>query len=133
MIGETKDAGWQVGLRRTVPHDADAVWALLLAPEGQRVWLGGVADLEPGRPFAFEDGTRGEVRVHRPGSHVRLTWQPPELDEPSVVQVRVLPAKRGATLSFHQERLAGPQERAAMRERWERVAEALASRLAPSR
>jgi hypothetical protein len=104
--------------------------ALLLSPEGQRVWLGGVAGLSPGERFAFADGTRGEVRVHRPGSHVRLTWQPPGFAAPSVVQVRVLPPRGGVTLSFHQERLAGPQERAAMRERWERVAEALAARLA---
>ena len=130
MIGETKDAGWQVGLRRTVRCEPEEVWALLLSPEGQRVWLGGVADLAPGEAFAFDDGTRGEVRVHRPGSHMRMTWQPPELTQPSVLQVRVLPARSGATLSFHQERLPGPQARAAMRERWARVAETLASRLA---
>ena len=99
------DAGYQIGVRRTLPASEERLWALLRSPEGQRVWLGGVTDLEPGSRFAFADGIRGEIRVHRPWSHLRLTWQLPAWEAPSIVQVRVLAARSGATLSFHQDHL----------------------------
>jgi uncharacterized protein YndB with AHSA1/START domain len=129
-VGRTLDAGYQIGVRRTLPVSEERLWALLLSPEGQRLWLGGVTDLEPGTKFVFPDGTRGEVRVHRPWSHLRLTWQPPAWDAPSFVQVRVLPARSGATtLSFHQDHLEGPTERAEMKARWEEAVGRLAALL----
>ena len=115
--GRTKDAGWEIGVRRTVPAEVDEVWALLRSPEGTAAWMGGPVAIAEG-PYRLEDGTDGEVRVDEPGSHIRLTWRPPGREEPTVVQVRVLPAASGATIAFHQERLDGPEEREAMRERW---------------
>ena len=129
-VGRTLDAGYQIGVRRTLPVSEERLWALLLSPEGQRLWLGGVADLEPGTRFVFPDGTQGEIRIYRSWSHLRLTWQPPAWEAPSFVQVRVLPARRGATtLSFHQDHLKGPAERAEMKARWENVVGSLAALL----
>jgi len=122
--GRTKDAGWEIGVRRTVPADVDVVWALLRSPEGTEAWLGGPVEIAPG-PYRLDDGTDGEVRVDEPGSHVRLTWRPPGREEPTVVQLRVLPAASGATIAFHQERLDGPEEREAMRARWVAVIDRL--------
>ena len=51
----------------------------------------------------------------------RSTWHRPEWDEPSYVQVRVIPARTGTTLSFHQDHLAGPSDREAMKAHWEQV------------
>ncbi len=127
--GLTRDAGWQIGVRRTVPAGVDEVWALLRSPEGTAAWLGGPVEIAPG-PYRLDDGTDGEVRVDEPGSHVRLTWRPPGREEPTVVQVRVLPAATGATIAFHQERLGGPEEREAMRERWVAVIARLEAMLA---
>jgi uncharacterized protein YndB with AHSA1/START domain len=127
-VGCTLDAGYQIGVRRTLPVSEARLWALLRSPEGQRLWLGGVTDLEPGTRFSFPEGTQGEIRVHRPWSHLRLTWQPPAWEAPSFVQLRVLPARSGATtLSFHQDHLRGPAERAEMQARWEAVAGSLAA------
>jgi uncharacterized protein YndB with AHSA1/START domain len=127
--GRTLDAGYQIGVRRTLPVPEERLWALLLSPEGLGVWLGGVTDLEPGARFVFADGTRGEIRVNRPWSHLRLTWQLPTWEAPSIVQARVLAARSGATLSFHQDHLRGPAERAEMKARWEGVIERLAALL----
>jgi uncharacterized protein YndB with AHSA1/START domain len=127
--GRTLDAGYQIGVRRTLPVSEEHLWALLLSPAGLDAWLGGVADLEPGSRFAFADGTRGEIRVNRPWSHLRLTWQPPAWEAPSILQVRVLAARSGATLSFHQDHLRGPTERAEMKARWEGVIERLTTLL----
>jgi len=127
--GLTRDAGWEIGVRRTVPVEVDAVWTLLRSPEGTAVWLGGPAAIAVG-PYRLDDGTEGEIRVDEPGSHIRLTWRPPGRGEPTVVQVRVLPARTGATIAFHQERLDGPREREAMRERWTAVIARLREMLA---
>jgi uncharacterized protein YndB with AHSA1/START domain len=128
-VGKTADAGYQIGVRRTLASPEERVWAVLLSPEGLRIWLGGVAELVAGKPFAFKDGTSGQVRVHKPWSHLRLTWRHPALERPSVLQVRVIPARTGTTLSIHQEQLAGPAVRADMKAHWEQVINRLAELL----
>jgi uncharacterized protein YndB with AHSA1/START domain len=129
--GRTKDAGWEIGVRRTVPARVDDVWALLRSPEGTAIWLGGPADLAPG-PYRLDDGTEGEVRADAPGSHIRLTWRPPGAAAPSTIQVRVTEAASGATIAFHHERLADADERERMRRRWVDVIDRLRERLPAS-
>jgi uncharacterized protein YndB with AHSA1/START domain len=127
--GKTADAGYQIGVRRRVPASEERVWAALLSSAGLRIWLGGVAPVEEGARFAFPNGTSGEIRVYQPWSHVRLTWRRPDWDAPSYLQVRVIPARTGTTLSFHQDHLRGPADRTAMRAHWEQVIEQLRARL----
>ncbi|MGH2350548.1 MAG: SRPBCC family protein [Chloroflexota bacterium] len=127
--GKTADAGYQIGVRRTVPASEERVWAVLLSPAGLRIWLGGVSKLEEGTRFSFRNGISGEIRVNRPWSHLRLTWQRPDWEAPSYLQVRVLPARTGATLSFHQDHLRGPAERKEMKAHWEQVVERLSEKL----
>ncbi len=131
-VGRTATAGWEVGVRRTVAADREAVWELLRSPEGMEIWLGGAIALEVG-PYRLEDGTDGQVRVNEPGSHIRLTWRPPGWEEPSTLQVRVLPAATGTTIAFHQEGLADAMARDLMRERWIGVIEELRGRLSSAR
>jgi uncharacterized protein YndB with AHSA1/START domain len=126
-VGSTADAGYQIGVRRTVPASEERVWARLLSPAGLQIWLGGFSGVDAGMQFAFPSGVSGEIRVYKPWSHLRLTWRKPEWDAPSVLQVRVIPARTGTTLSFHQDHLHGPAERAAMKAHWERVIEDLAA------
>jgi uncharacterized protein YndB with AHSA1/START domain len=93
-----------------------------------RAWLGGGAGVEwePGRTYALADGAAGEVRVVSPGSHLRLTWRPAGWERASLIQVRVLPAARGATLSFHQEHLPDAAARERRREHFAAAQDALA-------
>jgi uncharacterized protein YndB with AHSA1/START domain len=128
-VGKTADAGYQIGVRRTVPVSEERVWARLLSSAGLQIWLGGDSSVDEGTRFAFPSGISGEVRVYKPWSHLRLTWRKPEWDAPSVLQVRVIPARTGTTLSFHQDHLRGPAERTAMKVHWERVIEDLAAEL----
>ncbi|WP_154734502.1 SRPBCC domain-containing protein [Conexibacter sp. W3-3-2] len=124
-IGRTRDAGWQCGVRRTVAGvDPTGAWARLASAEGTAIWLGGPVALEPG-PYALADGREGEIRVVRPGSHVRLTWQAAPGDPDTTLQLRVLPARTGTTVAVHQERLADAEQRAQMLAHWEGVLDAL--------
>ena len=49
-VGRTKDAGFQIGVSRTVPHDAAAVWELLTSSVGLAVWLGELTEPHGSRP-----------------------------------------------------------------------------------
>ena len=100
-VGKTKDAGWEIGVSRTVPFSLEEAWARV---EDPTAWLG-----EP-----TED-----VRSHRPLDRVRVGWKG------TIVQVVVRPAKSGTTVSFHQERLPGPEERERQRAHWKGVLDRL--------
>lgn len=128
-VGKTASVGYQIGVSRTLPYTEEEIWALLLSPDGLWVWLGGPAEIAAGAPFRLANGTTGEIRVYKPWSHLRLTWQPAGWPAPSTLQVRVNPAHQRTTLSFHQDHLAGPAERAAMKAHWEGVIEELAEML----
>ena len=126
-VGKTADVGYQIGVRRTLPCDEEALWSLILSPEGQTIWLGGAIDLADGARYALDNGTVGQVRVYKPWSHIRLTWQPRGWARPSTVQVRVITASRGTTLSFHQDQLVDATTRTAMKAHWEEVIARLAA------
>ena len=134
-VGLTRDAGWQVGVSRTLPLDLDAAWALLLSPAGLAAWLGDDLPALPqaaGEPYTTAGGTTGEIRSRREHDRVRVTWRPPGREAPATLQATVRPAARGASIGLHAEHLTGPEEREALRARWitalERLADAGASR-----
>ena len=119
--GVTKDAGVQIGVRRTVPSDPARTWTYLLSPEGRALWLGNAPAMEwrKGAEFETADGTTGRVSVFAPPQHLRITWQPRGWDRPSRVQLRCLPAGGGrTTIAFHQEMLEDVYIRELMRRRW---------------
>ncbi|GAA2074356.1 SRPBCC domain-containing protein [Streptomyces albiaxialis] len=125
--GLTKDAGWQIGVSRTLPHPPSAVWEFVSGPEGLALWLGPGAELTPerGAPYRTADGVEGEVRGYRPGDRIRVTYGP------TTVQVAVSPAGDGtrAVLRLHQERMASREERERQRAHWRDVAARIAAAL----
>ena len=127
VLGETADTGFQVGVRRTLPLSMDDAWRLLTSPHGVREWLGDASGfaLEKGATYTTTGGAAGEVRVAKPGSHLRVTWRPPGWARASTIQVRVMPAGAKTTLSFHEEHLPGAAEREARRRHYEAVLDAL--------
>lgn len=112
-VGMTKDAGWEIGVRRTVELTPGEAWQLVTSPAGRRCWLGEVEGwaLEPGAAYHLPEGTHGEIRVVS-ASHLRITWQPPGWERPSTIQVRVNANGPRAVIAFHQEHLPGQAERA---------------------
>jgi uncharacterized protein YndB with AHSA1/START domain len=133
-LGQTADGAFQIGVRRTLPIAIDDAWRLVTSAEGVRAWLGDAPGLawEKGETYAIPDGAAGEVRVFEPGSHLRMTWQPPGWAKPSTIQVRVLPAGERTTISFHQERLPGAAEREERRRHFEAALDALQRRAGAS-
>jgi uncharacterized protein YndB with AHSA1/START domain len=123
--GKTKDAGWEVGVRRTVAAPVETVWDFLLG-EGLPLWLGNVTlTLEKGAEYATDDDISGRILSYTPGLRIRLSWQPGEWDHDSTLQLTVRATDAGTTIGFHQEQLSGREERKIMLGHWKEVVEQL--------
>lgn len=126
-VGKTKNQGWEIGVRRTFPIGTGRAWVLLMTQPGLSLWLG--QGVEPafkkGDVYKTQEGTTGEIRSFSEGSLIRMTWQPKEWDFASTLQIRVIPAKTGATISVHHEKLENGDQREAMRLHWSAVLDKL--------
>lgn len=122
-VGETASTGFQIGVRRTVPLALDDAWRLVTSPKGVRAWLGDTPGLawEKGAAYTAADGAWGEVRVVKEGSHVRVTRLALGEKRASTIQVRVIPASTGTTISFHEEHLPDAEAREERRGHYEAV------------
>jgi uncharacterized protein YndB with AHSA1/START domain len=128
----TRDAGWQIGVSKTVDHPVEDVWSFITSPEGIAIWLGGGVTVlpEPGEGYETTDGVRGETRSLRDLDRLRLTWQPTGWRHETTLQLTVSPAGAGrARLGVHQERLANAEERGQQRTHWRGVINALVAAL----
>jgi len=123
MIGQTKTAGFQIGVRRTFSISVQDAWDFLTSEQGQSIWLGEACPLQltEGVSYTTPRGTRGVIRVVNPGVNVRLTWQPQEWQHASTIQIRTIPSGANTVISFHQEGLPGAKDRASMRHHWQQV------------
>ena len=122
-VGKTKGQGWEIGVRKTFPVGTGRLWETLMTQPGLGYWLGtGIdADFQKGDTYKTTEGTTGDIRSFEAGSLIRMTWQPPDSGVMSTLQIRVMPAKKGSTLSFHHEKLRDATQREAMRQHWSAV------------
>lgn len=129
-VGKTKDVGYQVGARMTIPVEQQTVWKFLTTGNGLGIWLGetSVSRLSKGVAFELPDGTSGQVRVFST-SHLRMSWQPSGWQRPSTIQVRAIPKKNKTVVAFHQEHLPGPEERKKRKTFYKEALEAIARKL----
>lgn len=131
-VGRTRDAGWQIGVSKTINRPVGEVWDFITSPEGIAIWLGdGVTVLsDRGAGYETATGVRGETRSFRELDRVRLTWQPPDWTHDTTLQLTVSSAGEGrARLVVHQERLADATEREQQRRHWQGVVNALVDAL----
>jgi len=105
VTGQTKDAGWQVGARRTLPLELDQAWDLLTTSPWLQRWSG-LTVLDAGDPAVRSLTAQCVVRVR--------TAQ-------SLVQLRLQPAASGTTLAFHEEHLPDEQARSRRKDHWARL------------
>ena len=126
-VGETADAGFQVGVQRTVDTTVAETWELLTSrPE---LWLGDGAEVAfaAGERYETPDAA-GEIRVVKPADRLRLTWQPEGWPAPATLQLTVSERGPGKTvINVHLEKLPDGDAREAMRARWRATLERLAA------
>lgn len=123
MIGQTKTAGFQIGVRRTFSISVQDAWDFLTSEQGQSIWLGEACPLQliEGATYTTPKGTEGVIRVVNPGVNVRLTWQPKAWQHASTIQIRIISSGANTVISFHQEGLPGAKERESRRHHWQQV------------
>ena len=132
IIGQTKDAGFQIGVRKTFAVPVELAWEFLFSSKGLSTWLGKltIEEIEVGRPYKTKEGIEGKVNVFKPYSHIRLTWKPKDWTNTSSLQIRVIDSKGKSTISFHQDKLLSSKQRAEMKTYWSKVIEKINSELA---
>lgn len=121
-VGVTKDAGVQIGVRRTWAVNKEQLWHFLLSRRGLSLWIGNVSEFRPQKGFEFfsEEGVSGKLTVVQPFQKLRMTWKRPEWEKPSRLQMYLLSANSGkTTLAIHQEMLEDVYVRELMRRFWE--------------
>jgi uncharacterized protein YndB with AHSA1/START domain len=123
VVGQTKDAGFQIGVRKTVAVPIEAVWNFLFSEAGLSCWLGNISfeNFELGKPYKTEEEIEGKVNVFKPGSHIRVTWKPKHWTNASNLQIRVIASKGKTTISFHQDKLLDSKQRDEMKKYWDTV------------
>jgi len=135
-VGHTRDAGWEIGVSKTIHRPVGEVWDFVTSPAGIALWLGeGVTLLsEPGAGYETTTGVQGEMRSFRDLDRLRLTWQPADWAHDTTLQlaVRATGTDR-TTLVVHQERLVDASEREQQRRHWQGVVAALADALTDDR
>jgi uncharacterized protein YndB with AHSA1/START domain len=132
QVGRTRDAGWQIGVSKTIDRPVEDVWTFITSPAGVAIWLGEGVTVSPERGEGYETatGVRGETRSFHELDRIRLTWQPPDWSHDTTLQLVVTSAGEGRTrLGVHQERLAGAAEREQQRRHWQAVVTAIVAAL----
>jgi len=122
-VGKTKGQGWEIGIRKTFPVGTGRIWEALMTQPGLGYWLGNGVETEfqKGDTYKTTEGTTGDIRSYEAGRLIRVTWQPRDADLPSTLQIRIIPAKRGSTLSIHHEKLLNGEQRESMRQHWSSI------------
>jgi len=130
-IGLTKDADYQIGVRKTYAISLHEAWNFLFSTDGIKLWLGykGVPVWQKGKEYTTRTGTYLCIRVYNELSHARLTYKRKDWENTSTLQMRIMAAKTGTTISIHQEKLADDSQREEMRLHWEKVLGKIAAEL----
>lgn len=122
IVGKTKDAGFQIGVRKTFDIAPRTAWEIMFSGKGIEAWLGAIGEsFELGKSYKTDEGIEGKVTVFKEYSHIRATWQKPSWNKSSILQVRVMDAKGKSTISFHQDHLQNAAQRVEMKAHWDQV------------
>ncbi|HEU0078143.1 MAG TPA: SRPBCC domain-containing protein [Longimicrobiaceae bacterium] len=135
VVGQTADAGFQLGVQRSVAATVADAWELITTRPG--LWLGegaavdfAVGERSQGPAGQGAPGASGEVRVVKPGVRLRMTWQPEGWAAPATLQLTLTESGPGRTVvGAHLEKLPDAEAREAMRARWRAALERIAAAL----
>jgi hypothetical protein len=133
--GRSAKGEYSVSVTKSLHVSSKKAWKFLESDSGQAIWLKGFSRLsfQKGQTFETEDGFFGEVRTIKSGERLRMTWQDPEWEKASVVQMMAI-ARPGekCILIFACEKIRDTRVRAMLKERWRQAADEIAFALPKS-
>ncbi|KKO89223.1 hypothetical protein AAW12_24235 [Sphingobacterium sp. Ag1] len=111
-IGLTKDAGWQFGIRKTVPTNIERLWEVFFSDRGLGYWTEGVDQ---------------NFSTFKEYSHIRTKWKHKNFEENAHLQIRFIPSKNKdkTTISIHVDHLKNESQREVSKKYWSVVIENL--------
>lgn len=111
-VGLTKDAGWQFGIRKTMPANLETLWNLFFSDRGLGFWCEGVDQ---------------NFSTFKEYSHIRTKWRHRDFAEDTNLQIRFIPSKNKdkTTISFHVDKLKNESQREMTKDYWSKVIEDL--------
>ena len=118
--GLTKDAGWQVGIRKTMPSSLDNIWNAFFSEEGSKLW---------------DNGVNTNFSTFKPHSHIRTKWKHQSFKESANLQIRFIPSVNNdkTTIAIHVDQLENEDQREEAKKYWSKIIDALASLLTTSK
>lgn len=118
IIGQTKDAGWQFGVRKSVSLNSNEVWDFLFSDNGEKLWL---------------NGANKEFSTFKNLSHIRTKWKLKSWTNEATLQMRVIANKDKTTIAFHIEKLLDEKQREETKKYWDNVIKTLTERITTNR
>ena len=87
--GQTKDAGFQIGVQRVMPVGQETLWDWLVESEGRRHWLGAMRRfaLDKGATYRSREGIEGKIISAKRPERLRLTYEPAGARAPTTLQL----------------------------------------------
>lgn len=127
ILGETAEAGFEIGVQKTIPISPTQAWKLLTSPEGLKIWMGDTKNFKSEKGFQYDtaEGISGEIRSLKAGERIRLTRKIKGEQQSSTFQISLIPSGGKTSFRFHHEKLAGEDERERMGNHWREVLEQL--------
>lgn len=113
-IGLTKDAGWQFGIRKSVPLNANKVWDFMFSENGTKLWL---------------KGADKEFSTFKNLSHIRTKWILKDWTNEATLQMRLLSNKDKTTIAFHIDKLLNENQREEVKTYWTEMLEDITKEL----
>lgn len=116
-VGQTKDTGWQFGIRRSVPFNINEVWNFLFSENGTQLWL---------------KGADKEFSTFKNLSHIRTKWKLKDWTNEATLQMRLIANKDKTTIAFHIENLRDERQREETKAYWNTVIETIIEKITTS-
>ena len=91
--GQNVKGKYTVTATKSIPLSISKLWNFLLSDEGMKIWLKPLSPVRfvPNSMFETDDGFFGEVRTMKKNSRIRITWQDPNWEKKTVVQISLIP------------------------------------------
>ena len=118
MVGQTKDTGWQFGVRKSVSLNLNEVWDFMFSEKGIKIWL---------------KGADKEFSTFKQLSHLRTKWKLKDWTNEATLQMRVISGKDKTTIAFHIEKLLDEKQREETKIYWDKVIKTITEQITTNR
>lgn len=125
-VGQDANGRYMVTATKTMTANVKTVWKELISNRGLSIWLKPLSQVRilPQTSFETKDGYYGEIRTFAPNRRIRMRWQDPMWEKPSVVELHlVAQAEKKSILVFNHTGIPDNKTREELRARWREAAD----------